>query len=92
MKTINQGCFTVENQATYNFGSHHLPCWHCLRFTWYSLDISEEAGSLTGDCGDAGARPQLRPEVRLICGVVIIIIPRNYEKTEEIYWFIYEVP
>ena len=56
------------------------------------LDISEEAGSLTGDCGDAGARPQLRPEVRLICGVVIIIIPRNYEKTEEIYWFIYEVP
>ena len=36
--------------------------------------------------------PQLRPEVRLICGVVIIIIPRNYEKTEEIYWFIYEVP
>ena len=56
------------------------------------LDISEEAGSLTGDCGDAGAWPQLRPEVRLICGVVIIIIPRNYEKTEEIYWFIYEVP
>ena len=41
---------------------------------------------------EAGAWPQLRPEVRLICGVVIIIIPRNYEKTEEIYWFIYEVP
>ena len=51
-----------------------------------------EAGSLPGDCGEAGAWPQLRPEVRLICGVVIIIIPRNYEKTEEIYWFIYEVP
>ena len=55
-------------------------------------EIAEEAGSLPGDCGEAGARPQLRPEVRLICGVVIIIIPRNYEKTEEIYWFIYEVP
>ena len=55
-------------------------------------EIAEKAGSLPGDCGEAGAWPQLRPEVRLICGVVIIIIPRNYEKTEEIYWFIYEVP